>query len=126
MATSSYPMKNSSVKCACGSFRFRMKTSNDTGVITVSCAKCGGVNDNVVARVKPTAAPTASKLKAAASRADSAKMQKALDEAGARKPVKDMSKPKLCYVCRRKPADPHCVGACNSPRCMLQSMRDNC
>jgi hypothetical protein len=39
---------------------------------------------------------------------------------------KDLTKTKLCYVCRRKPADPHCAGACNSPRCMLQSMRDHC
>lgn len=39
---------------------------------------------------------------------------------------KDTTANRLCYVCRRRPADPHCAGACKSPRCMLQSMRDHC
>lgn len=30
-----------------------------------------------------------------------------------------------CYVCKRRPAAAHNVGACNSPRCVLQSMRDH-
>lgn len=30
-----------------------------------------------------------------------------------------------CYVCKRRPAAAHNCGACNNPRCVIQSMRDH-
>jgi hypothetical protein len=32
---------------------------------------------------------------------------------------------KMCKYCHERPADPYCVGACNTPKCVRASMRDS-